>query len=263
MTFAIEGVDVGGRTSPCRFAAEISNSHGGSLDRALRMVRAAKDAGCEFVKFQAFTPQELVDLRGDGPAPEPWGSQGWGVRDLYEKARTPLVWFPMLFAYAREIGIVPFASFFGRESFAALRAVDAGAYKLASLDREHTWLRELALSSGKPVIVSAPDRADCWSFSVHPLKCPPGYPQAALGLDWYDFNPDYESPRGEGHFIGLSYHGSDYRPCLAAATLGAKLIEFHFMLADEPSELESAVSLTQYQAALLIEHVRVMERCIA
>lgn len=118
----IGGVAIG-PDRPCRFVAEISNNHNGDLARCLRLITAAKDAGADFVKFQCYSPDELVALRGDGPAPEPWGAQGWTMRALYEKARTPFAWFPDLFQYARDIGIVPFSSVFGLESLQGVGTV--------------------------------------------------------------------------------------------------------------------------------------------
>lgn len=93
----IGGVAIGG-SNPCRFVAEISNNHNGNFTHALHLIHAAKDAGAEFVKFQCFSPEELVSLRGGGSAPAPWGEQGWTMHALYAKARTPFEWFPALFA---------------------------------------------------------------------------------------------------------------------------------------------------------------------
>jgi sialic acid synthase SpsE len=215
------------------------------------------------VKVQCFSPDELVALRGDGPAPDPWGAQGWSVRDLYEKARTPFEWFADLFAWSREIGIVPFASFFGHESFAVLQSVNCGAYKLASLDREHEWLRDLAKSARKPVIASIPEREQELPNDTQYLLCPEGYPQRDLALSFEHFHDQSDCGGWGRPFAGFSYHGTDRRVPLAAATLGAKLVEFHFMLEHEPSELERAVSLTQHDTFWMIEDVRAMEAVTA
>src|SRR5512146_3088604 len=102
MTLTIEGVGIGG-DAPTRFVAELSNSHNGSLARCLRLITAAKDAGADIIKTQCYSADELVALRGDGPAPEPWGSQGWTMRALYEKAATPFDWFPAIAEYCRDL----------------------------------------------------------------------------------------------------------------------------------------------------------------
>lgn len=253
----IGGVYVGSG-APCRFIAEGSNNHNGSLARALRITRAAKDAGASFIKWQAYTPEELIFLRGDGPAPAQWGADGWTMRALYEKARTPLEWFPELFAYARDIEIVPFASFFGAESFDVLESVDSPAYKTAALDEKHEWLREMARRTGKPVLASTNDPQGGATAVDNWLYAPPGYPTKAGDVKLPLFGPELTDDAFCAP-IGLSSHCLDPLLPVAAVARGAKLIEMHMMLDDEPSELEADVSLTASQFARMVQDVRRVE----
>lgn len=257
LTLNIEGVGIGGE-NPCRFVFEVSNAHGGQFERALKLVTAAKDCGADFVKFQAYTPAELVALRGDGPAPEPWGSQGWTMERLYEKARTPLEWLPDLFRYARDIGIVPFSSVFGLESLAVLEKCSCPAYKIARLDNRDMALFGAASSRGKPVLVSTdePQAAPRDAYTCEWLWCPAGYPTPADKVRL----PSFQWPAA---YIGLSSHCLDPLLPVAAVARGAKLIEMHGMLAEEPSELESNVSLDQYEFAKMIADVRRVEGMLA
>jgi len=121
---------------------------------AMKALDAAKAAGADFVKFQCYSPDELVDLRGDGPAPEPWGSQGWTMRALYEKARTPFEWFPTLFAHARAIGIVPFASVFG--------AADLGAVIKQATAQLGTPLADIELTGNLAFLLPAGVNPPSW-----------------------------------------------------------------------------------------------------
>jgi sialic acid synthase SpsE len=109
----IAGVEIGSG-HPCRFVAELSNNHNGDRDRCGRLIDAAKAAGADFVKFQCYTPDELVALRGDGPAPAPWNDRT--MRDLYTQAQTPLDWFPKIKAHCERVGIPWFSSVFGPTS---------------------------------------------------------------------------------------------------------------------------------------------------
>lgn len=244
--------------APCRFVAEIANAHNGSRNRAIRLIDAAKASGADFVKFQAYTPSELVSLRGDGPAPAPWGSQGFTMATLYEKARTPLEWFPELFDHARSIGIEPFSSVFGLESLAMLERCACPAYKIARLDNRQGGLVQAVLSRGKPVFVSyaGGEQAGHASDQIVPLYCPRGYPTLATDV----FLPWFGRSGGKlpGYF-GLSSHCMDPLLPVAAVARGAALIEMHFQLDDEPSELEAAISLTQTQFAKMIADVRATE----
>lgn len=247
-------------TAPCRFVAEGSNSHNGDFGRALRMMDAAKAAGADFFKWQAYTVEELLGLRGDGPAPEPWASQGYTMRTLYQRAATPLEWMPPLFQHGRDIGLVTFASVFGTDSLAVLERCACPAYKIAHFEAANTGLLQLVQSRGKPVIVSSRDLMRVaapfgWHGSVIRLYCPGEYPCAVedVSLPWFGWGF-----KDDG-FYGLSSHCLDPLVPLAAVARGCKMIEMHFMLEAEPSELESNVSLTERQFAEMVANVRRVE----
>lgn len=243
-----------GASFPCRTVCEIGNAHNGDFDRCLRLIDAAQEAGADAVKFQAYLPAELVALRGDGPAPEPWGAQGWTMATLYEKARTPLEWFPKLARHCEAVGLPWFSSVFGLESLRVLESCGCPAYKVASLDRGHHWLVNAALAMGKPVLVSDPGTP--WSDPrISTLYCPPGYPTPAEHVRL----PFFDDWRG---YFGLSSHCLAPELPVAAVARGAKLLEYHFMLAEEPSELESNVSLNQYEWRAMVRSIRATEEML-
>jgi pseudaminic acid synthase len=252
----IEGVEIG-HGQPCRTVAEISNNHNGSIDRARRLIEAAKEAGADFVKFQAYTPRELLKLRGDGPAPPPWGPEK-SMFQLYEQAQTPIGWLAELFEFARkDVGIVPFASFFGRGSLSALEDVDCPAFKVAALDNHHRELITRARATGKPVLASVRLGQVIIDVDLQ-LYCPPSYPQTSFRLaEAFASTGDVDPPGG------FSYHGTDpFVPVIAAAR-GAHLVECHFQLDDEPSELERDVSLTASQFKQMVANIRATEAMLA
>ncbi len=246
----IEGVKIG-HDEPCRFVAEISNNHNGDQARCFRLIEAAVTAGADFVKFQAYTPDELVQLRGDGRAPEPWGSQGHTMRSLYEMAETPHEWLPGAFEMVRALGAVPFASVFGYESLALLESIRCPAYKIAALDvdRDVPLWDEVA-DIGKPVIASIREwHVDYDWIDLH-LLCPEGYPQHFTKLD------ELEMKGFAQKYDGFSYHGTDPNVPAYAVGQGARIIECHFQLAGEPSELEANVSLDENQFTALVTVTR-------
>jgi pseudaminic acid synthase len=245
----IAGISIG-PGHPCRTIAEISNNHNGVYQNAVKLLNAAKAAGATFAKFQAYTPDELVALRGDGPAPEPWGTQGWSMRDLYAKAQTPREWFPDLVKHCERIHLPWFASVFGADSLDLMQSLGCSAYKLASLDRGAQGLRELVEATDKAVIQSLPH------YPLEPrqyrrcaalLYCPPGYPQSSLHL------------RDIAGFEGFSYHGTDPMVPVYAMVAGAHIVECHLQLDEEPSELESEISLSATQFATMVGTLRKVE----
>lgn len=242
-----------GAGHPCRFVSELGNAWRtadtppvpttADRDRLGRLIDAAKDAGADFIKLQCYTPEELVALRGNGPAPDPWGSQGWSMRDLYTHAQTPFDWFPKIKTHCERVGMPWFSSVFGKDSLALLESLDCQAYKIAALDNHHDTLLTAVRATGKPMVVSkrTPDR---WPQAALELYCPPGYPQLDLQLRYVK------------QFDGLSYHGTDPSVGVVAVAGGAHLIEAHLMLCDEPSELEANVSLDEYQFAAMVQAVK-------
>jgi pseudaminic acid synthase len=257
-----------GAGEPCAIIAEIGNAHGGSFERAIRLLDAAKACAASAAKLQAYTPQELVGLRGDGPAPEPWGSQGWTMLSLYQKARTPLRWLPSLYDYAATIGLPLFSSVFGPESLAMLEDCGNPAYKIARLDSAHEDLVSAVVRTGKPYLVSTDRRrVDYVDTSGRRrgvrgdnlLYCTAGYPTPAEAMKL----PQFEDPDGYVYYIGLSSHCLDPRLPVAAVARGAKMIEMHFMLDDEPSELEANVSLGESAFAEMVRNVRATEALLA
>jgi sialic acid synthase SpsE len=258
----IGGVEIG-QGQPCRFVAEISNNANGKFDNAIRLIDAAKAAGADFVKFQCYTADELVALRGDGPAPEPWGAQGWTMRTLYERAATPLEWFPALFQHARDIGIVPFSSVFGLGSLVVLEKCACPAYKIAKMENGQSGLIEAVHSRNKPVLMSTSEasfgKAGWMFYRAHTMYCPGGYPCDPADVRLPNFGGDIYSQHSH---IGLSSHCMDPLLPIAAVARGCKLIEMHFMLDDEPSELEANVSLTASQFGNMVKAVRRVEQML-
>ena len=240
-----------GPGQPCRVVAELSNAHNGSLDRMLRLMHAAKLAGADILKWQTFTPDELVALRGDGLAPAPWNDRS--MRELYTQAQTPLHWLPQLVSEAHRLRMPWFSSVFGSESLAALQAVDCPAYKIAALDAHCVPLALLVEATRKPLLVSTHGHQQVASKQRYALLyCPPGYPPPRLDLGWL----------ATGTYLGLSCHSRDRWVGAIAAALGAHYLEIHLHLRDEPSVLEPQVSWDEHEFAGLVDSVRHTEHLL-
>ena len=217
----------------------------GSLANALRLIDAAKEAGADFIKTQAYSLPEILDLRGDGPAVAPWDH--YTKRQLYTLNQTPYAWFPDLFRHARAVGIVPFSTVLGQESLAICEREDCPAYKIPSYEAGVDWLHATVLDTGKPVIVSRGD--------IHPpqirnpqvlmLYCPPGYPvprETVVFVEGYD---------------GASLHTTDPDMVLQAVRAGAHLVELHLML-DDTQPLDAAFSWTPVAFTDLVSRIHAL-----
>lgn len=219
---------------PVFICCEVSGNHNGDLNRAIALIEAAKRAGADAVKFQAFTMEEILTLRGRGQAPPPWESVT--LPELYAKSITPAEWFPELFTFARDLGLIPFASVFGRRSLALLESLDCPVYKIAKAEARVGWLEKAVRATGKDVLISGAN-----------VLCPGGYPckPEELGLERIY----------RGGFVGLSCHCPDPLVGPVAAGAGASYLEFHLTLDDGVPTLDDDVNLT---ASLFAEMVRLV-----
>ena len=109
-------IEIAGRRigvgQPTYVIAEMSANHNQDFDAAVRIVRAAKDAGADAIKLQTYTPDTLtIDSRnehfriGKGTI---W--EGKNLYDLYGEAFTPWEWQPKLKDIATSLGLACFSS---------------------------------------------------------------------------------------------------------------------------------------------------------
>lgn len=228
-----------------KIIAEISGNHAGKLANAHALVDAAKVSGATHVKFQAFTVDEMAPpilhaayILEDGP----WAGQS--LRSLYATTRTPLEWLPFLFDHAREIGLEPFASVFGQESLAWLRALKPSLYKIASAEAVDTTLLRAVKAEGVPVLASL----GCREYAIPdtiPMWCVAEYPaQSAHFGSWTLAGP-----------WGFSDHTRGWLAGQLAVARGAIYLEKHLMLDDVPCE-DEAFSLTPAEFARYVHAIR-------
>jgi pseudaminic acid synthase len=255
-----------GLDHPPYVIAEMSANHNGRIENAMRLIRAAKDAGADAIKLQTYTPDTITlnvdndDFRIHGGL---W--DGRTLYDLYAEAYMPWEWQSELFAYARKTGITIFSSPFDETAIDLLESLDAPAYKIASFEAIDLPLIAYAAKTGKPLIIStgmASEQeirdaiatayaAGCNQVAI--LRCVSGYPAPAA-----DYNlrtiPDMISRFG--CVAGLSDHTLDNSTAIASVALGAALIEKHFTFSRADGGPDGSFSLEPAELGDLCRSVR-------
>lgn len=253
--------------------AELSANHNGSLQSALDTIKAAKDVGANAIKLQTYTADTLT-LNCDQEDFMVSGGTLWDNRtlyDLYQEAQTPWEWHKELFDYARSIDIDIFSSPFDKTAVDFLEQFNPSAYKIASFEITDYELIRYTASKGRPIIISTgiatideiQDAVDiCRAEGNHDivlLKCTSAYP-APLEEANLAMIPSLEKTFGV--VAGFSDHTLGYLAPVVATTLGARVIEKHFILDKSVGGVDSEFSLDKAEFELLVRAVRDTQKLI-
>jgi pseudaminic acid synthase len=258
---------------PCYIIAEMSANHGHSFEKALEVVRAAKEAGADAIKLQTYTPDTLtIDCRraefmvGKGTL---W--EGRSLYELYEEAYTPWEWQPELKKEAERLGMNCFSAPFDDTAVDFLEQIEVPAHKIASFELVDTELLKKVAATGKPVIMStgmatfeeiseaAQTLRESGCNQLALLKCTSAYPSLPEDMNLHTI-PHMEESFGVP--VGLSDHTLGIAVPVAAVTVGACIIEKHLTLRRSDGGPDVAFSLEPHEFRDMVAAVRVAEKAM-
>jgi len=122
--------------------AELSANHNGSIEIAIKTIKAAKRAGADAIKLQTYTADTLTLDCNRADFVIKGGSiwDGQKYYDLYKQAYTPWEWHQKLFDIAKEEGLVCFSSPFDKGAVDLLEELDNPIYKIGGVI---DWFQQL------------------------------------------------------------------------------------------------------------------------
>jgi len=249
----------------CVVIGEVAQAHDGSLGMAHAFIDAIADAGADAVKFQTHIA-----------AAESTPAEPWRVRFSPQDATRYDYWKRMEFseegwrglrAHADDRGLWFLSSPFSRAAVDLLDRVGVAAWKVASGETGSGELLETILATGRPVILStgmsgwpeidaAVAKVRGRGVPLALLQCTSAYPcpPEKIGLNVLElYRQRYGVP------AGLSDHSGKIFPGLAAATLGADVVEVHVAFSRRMFGPDVPVSLVPEELALLVEGIRFIE----
>jgi len=253
--------------------AELSANHNGSLQTALDTIKAAKDIGADAIKLQTYTA-DTITLNCQSEEFMISGGTLWDDRylyDLYKEAHTPWQWHKELFDYAREIDIDIFSSPFDKSAVDFLEQFNPTAYKIASFEITDYELIRYAASKGKPMIISTgiayeDEIKDAIEIcrgvgndQIILLKCTSAYPAPLEEANLLTI-PDLENKFNV--ISGFSDHTLGITAPIAAVTLGAKVIEKHFILDRSIGGADCDFSLDKEEFSNMVKAIRDTEKLL-
>jgi len=259
-----------GPGNPCFLVAEIGNNHQGDLETAKQLIANAARAGADAVKLQK---RDMNAMFTEAGRAKPYtGPNSFGPTYGEHRQRLELDMGAMaeLKALAQDLGLTFFASVWDEPSLVAMHKLRAWPIKIPSADLGNLPLLRKAASLGAPIILSTGmsemDEIDLAvaeltsrNAQVAILHCNSSYPcpDSETGVRVMDkLGKRYGLPTGySGHEQGLG-------PSLAAAALGACIIERHFTLDKSLPGTDHKASLTPVEFTELARLVRSMEAAL-
>ena len=254
------------RDGPVFIVAEGCDNHLGSVDVAREMIRQAKLAGADAIKFQHHLPDEemLPDVPMSANFDEP-------LYKFLQKHALTLAQHRELKAYCGDVGIHYMCTPFSYRAAEELFSIGVDVFKIGS--GEMTDIPSLVRMSqmGLPLIISTGMstldeirgtcdalRAAGTRFAL--MNCvseyPPAYEDLNLRVITRLLN---EFPEV---VIGHSDHSPDLYTSYAAVTLGARIIEKHVILDKRQPGPDQSVSIDMRDLAALVDGIRKVEAAL-
>lgn len=250
--------------------AEIGINHGGSLDTAREMIESAAACGVDAVKLQKrrleSMPQELRERpRTDVHA---FGATEWTHRAALE---FDVEMHHTLRDHAHAHGVEYGLSTWDMQSTIDCRNIEVDWIKVPSalngdekyLEHVACYPRPLLVSTGmldEPGVTRLTRSLAKRMNNKHLMLCTSSYPCEAVDtqlpviaewLRWYDKDAGWESVGFSGHHRGTAID-------IAAATLGARVIERHFTLDRMSKGTDHASSIEPGQLSKLVRDLDVV-----
>ena len=253
----------------CRVIAEVGQAHDGSLGTAHAFIDAIANAGADAVKFQ--THIAAAESSPDEPWRVKFSPQDDTRFEYWKRMEFTAEQWRGLKAHADERDLYFLSSPFSEEAVDLLTDVGVAAWKIASGQITDLWMLERLAKSGWPVLFSTGmspleeiDWAVGWArakgLEVAVMQCTSAYPSA---LDGVGLNVMTAFRDNLGVPVGLSDHSGTIYPSLAAAALGAQLLEVHVTFSRQSFGPDVPASVTFDELASLVDGVRATETMLA
>ena len=272
MSFQIDGREIGSDNSVF-IIAELSANHMNDYEIAVETIKAMADAGADAVKFQTYTP-DTITIDCDNEYFQIKQGTIWDgqvLYDLYDDAYMPWEWQEDLMKLANDLGLIAFSSPFDKTSVDFLEDIDVPAYKIASFEITDIPLIKYVASKGKPIIISTgiADKEDielaietcknAGNDQIAILKCTSSYPAPLEEINLNTIPALIDEFNVE---VGLSDHTMGSEVAIASVSLGAGIIEKHFILDRNMGGPDGAFSMEPQEFKKMVEGIRNVEKAL-
>lgn len=256
-----------GEGYPTYIVGEIGINHNGDIEIAKQLIKVAKEAGMDAVKFQKRTPEVCVPPEQQSKMREtPWGYISY--LDYRKKVEFGVEEYREVNRYCKEIGLDWFASVWDEDAVDFLEPFAPICYKVASASlTDHSLLKKIR-ATGRPIVLSTgmstmeQIRSSIALIGLENLvitHTTSAYPCAPEELNLrmiQSLKDEFPIPVGySGHEVGLV-------PSALAVALGACLVERHITLDRAMWGGDQSASVEPVGISKLVKYIRVTEQSL-
>jgi N-acetylneuraminate synthase len=268
MSTEFETVRIGdrivGEGHPCFVVAEVGINHNGDIDLAKRLISIAVGAGCDAVKFQkrtvevVYTAEELAK-----PRENPFGTTNGDLKHALEFDHGD---YAEIDAFCKSVKIPWFVSPWDENSVDFMEEFETPVYKIASASLTDDNLLKHIRKTGKPIIASTGmstyDEIDhavgvLGKKDLILLHTTSTYP---ANYDELNLTAIPTMAARYGVPIGYSGHETGIPTSVAAAVLGACMVERHITMDRAMWGSDQAASLEPNGITRLVRDIRLWEQ---
>jgi sialic acid synthase SpsE len=259
-------INIGRRTinnkSATYIIAEIAGNHNGKLNQAINMIKQAKDAGADAVKFQLFQADRIL---------LPSLPNLKSTYEYFKKTELPHIWIEKLFLFAQEVKIDFLCTPFFPEAVLFLDKLGVVVFKIASGDLTNTQLLTIAAQTKKPILLST-GMSNIREIQnairiirnennqkIILLHCNSTYPTSIIGANLKAIQTLKQKFK---LITGWSDHTPGIGIPVAAVTLGAKVIEKHVTTNRSLSGMDHHFALEFSEFKQMVTQIRIVETAL-
>ena len=255
--------------------AEAGVNHNGSLELAKNLVDIAAEAGADFVKFQTFRAEQLVNKGAQKALYQIKNMSGESNTqfEMLKKLEMGLDWYAELINRCQEKGVKFLSTGFDAESINLLDAIEVPFYKIPSgeiTNKPHLQHiarkgKDIILSTGMANLQEVKDALEVIEKEgvdrnhITVLHCNTEYPTPMEDVNLLAMN---QMAKELGVKVGYSDHTLGIEVPIAAVALGACVIEKHFTLDRTLPGPDHAASLEPEELKAMVVSIRNIEKAI-
>lgn len=262
-----------GENHPTYFIAEIGANFDGSIEKAKRLIDAAKQAGADCAKFQTFSTPKIVSEGGFSRMQLKGVHGSWGrtVSEVFKEAEFPISWHQEISNYCKQVDIDFSTSPYFKEAVDICVDLDVPFIKMGSGDI--TWLEMLdyIARKKKPVMLATGDATMAeideavrtieatGNRDLVLMQCITNYPSK---IDSANVNVLKTYQSAFDVLTGYSDHAPGHVVALASTVIGGRVIEKHFTLSKTDKGPDHPHSMEPQEFKFMVDSVREVERAM-